>query len=160
MQSNARSDYPLPTLPFISAYSAKGQQRVFNTSPSRTKQAHKQECDINHILARYKRTGVLDFQQRHEPQYGDVTAIDFQEAQFTVAKANGMFAAMPAHLRARFDNDPGKFLTFVHDERNRVEAEDLGLLKPRAAAPAPTAAPAQPAPSEPPAGATTSPTPT
>lgn len=157
MQSNARSDYPLTPLPFITAYSAKVQLRWSTSLPSRTKQAHKEECDINHILARYKRTGVLDFQQRHEPQYGDVTALDFQEAQFTVARANGMFAAMPSHLRARFDNDPYKFLAFVHDDRNRPEAEDLGLLKPKDAPPAPMAAPAAPAasaPAEPPAGAT------
>lgn len=159
MQSNARSDYPPTPLPFISAYSAKVKLALSFPSPSRTKQAHKDECDINNILARYKRTGVLDFQQKHEPQYGDVTALDFQQAQFTVAAANGMFAAMPAFLRARFDNDPYKFLAFVHDERNRVEAEDLGLLKPKPAPPAPNVAPAAPAaaPAEPPAAPATPP---
>lgn len=159
MQSNARSDYPLTPLPFISAYGAKVQLRVSFTGQGRTKQAHKDECDINNILARYKRTGVLDFQQRHEPQYGDVTALEFQQAQFTVAAAKGMFAAMPSHLRHRFDNDPYKFLAFVHDERNRVEAEDLGLLKPKApesegAPKAAAAAPAASQPAEPPAAAT------
>lgn len=114
---------------FVSAYSPKQKIQTTFTGAGRTKQAHKAECDINNILARFKRTGVLDFQQKMQPQYGDVTAIDFQEAQFLIAKANGMFAAMPAHLRARFDNDPAKFLAFVNDKRNRNEAEDLGLLK-------------------------------
>lgn len=113
-----------------SAYSTKLKVQTTFTGPGRTKQAHKMECDINTILARYKRTGVIDFQEKHEPQYGDVTALEFQEAQFVISHAKGLFAAMPAHLRARFENDPGKFLAFVNDERNRNEAQDLGLLKP------------------------------
>lgn len=114
---------------FRTAYGPKAKVSISFEGPGRTKQAHKAECDINNILARFKRTGVLDFQQKHAPQYGDVTAIDFQEAQFIIAEAKGMFAALPAHLRSRFENDPAKFLAFVQDERNRNEAEDLGLLK-------------------------------
>lgn len=120
---------------FISAYAPKLKIQTQFIGQGRTKQAHKAECDINNILARYRRTGILDFQQKHEPQYGDVTSIDFQAAQFLIAKANGMFAAMPAALRARFDNEPAKFLAFVNDERNRNEAEDLGLLKAKPAEP-------------------------
>lgn len=161
MRSNARSDYPPTSLPFNTAYTAKVKVTSAQGGVSRTKQAHKAECDINTILARYKKTGVIDFTQKHQAQYGDVTALDFQEAQFTVARANGMFAAMPSHLRARFDNDPYKFLAFVHDDRNRNEAEDLGLLKAKSetSEPAPKAAPGAgaPAPAEPPVGPATPP---
>lgn len=128
---------------FITAYGTKQKTPTFFTQPTRTKQSHKDECDINNILARYKKTGVINFTNRHEPQYADVTGADYQEAQFIVARAKGLFAAMPAHLRARFDNEPGKFLAFVQDEKNREEAESLGLLKPKpeaAAEPAPAAA--------------------
>lgn len=114
---------------FITAYSPKNKVQLTFTGAGRTKQSFKNECDINQILARFQRTGVLDFQQKHAPQYGDVTAIEFQKAQFMIAEANGMFAAMPSKLRARFDNDPAKFLAFIDDERNRNEAQDLGLLK-------------------------------
>lgn len=140
---------------FISAYSPKLKVETLFTGEGRTKQAHKAECDINNILARFKRTGVIDFHQKNEPRYGDCTALEFQSAQLLIANAKGMFAAMPAHLRARFDNDPAKFLAFVDDPRNRNEMEDLGLMKPKGeetAAPAavpqpeanPTAAPATP----------------
>lgn len=124
---------------FIRPYGPKLKVSLTFTGAGRTKQSHKAECDINTILARYKRTGVLDFQQRMEPQYGDVSAIEFQDAQLKIAHAKGLFAAMPAHLRHRFDNDPVKFLAFVNDERNRNEAEDLGLLKVKS--PEPVAAP-------------------
>lgn len=134
---------------FISAYSPKQKISLKFEGEGRTKQSFKAECDINQILARYQRTGVLDFQQKYAPQYGDVTAIDFQKAQFMIAEANGLFAQMPSKLRARFDNDPAKFLAFVDDDRNRLEAEDLGLLRKKEneagqAAEAPSGAAAKP----------------
>lgn len=135
--SNANSDAPKI---FRTSYGPKLKITILFTGLGLAKQSFKDECDINHILARYRKTGVLDFQQKMEPQYGDVSAIDFQDAQLLIAKANGMFAAMPAHLRNRFENEPAKFLAFVQDERNRNEAEDLGLLKVKPEAP--VAAPA------------------
>lgn len=141
--SNAKSDSP----PIIrSAYSLKAKISLTFTGNGRTKQSHKAECDINQILARYKKTGTLDFQQKHEPQYGDVTALEFQSAQLMIAEAKGLFAAMPAHLRHRFDNEPAKFLAFVQDDRNKAEAEELGLLKVKPAEPVKASAEAVPAP--------------
>lgn len=113
----------------ISAYSLKERVEVQFTTKGRTKQSFKDECDINKIMARFIKTRTLDFQQTMQPRYGDSTGRDYQAAMFTVAAANGLFAAMPSHLRSRFDNDPAKFLDFVGDKRNRAEAEDLGLLK-------------------------------
>lgn len=139
MQSKCNKTDSLQSKKFISAYSEKQKIQTTFSGEGRTKQAFKAECDINQILARYQRTGVLDFQQKHAPEYGDVTAIDFQKAQFMIAEAKGMFAAMPAHLRSRFDNDPAKFLAFIEDERNRNEAEDLGLLKEKVKPEAPEA---------------------
>lgn len=141
-------------LPFLTAYGPKERVQVHNTKPSRTKQQFKAECDINTIIARFLKTGTNDFVNKYEPRYGDVTGIEYQSAMQTVAAAKSLFNAMPAHLRARFENEPAKFLAFVQDEKNREEARELGLLKPKAAPveapatpPAPTAAPA---PTEPP----------
>lgn len=115
---------------FCTAYRKRPSRvRKTFTGNGRTKQAHKAECDINNIMARFQRTGVLDFQHKNEPRYGDVTGIDFQSCQLVVARANSMFADLPARLRDRFENDPAKFLSFVQNERNRPEAEQLGLLK-------------------------------
>ncbi|AXH73030.1 MAG: internal scaffolding protein [Microviridae sp.] len=97
--------------------------------PSRTKQSFKDECDINKIMAQFQTSGVLEFTTRHEPQYGDVTGLDFVQAMNTVATARDMFQAMPAHLRERFANNPANFLDFVQDPENRLEAERLGLVQ-------------------------------
>lgn len=121
----------------LSAYGPHLKVNITFSGKGRTKQSFKAECDINTILARFKRTGVIEFTNKHQPQYGDVTAIDFTEAMHTVATAKSMFHDMPSHLRARFKNDPAEFLAFVENPANKDEARELGLLKPEAAAPAP-----------------------
>jgi len=125
--------------------------------PSRTQQHLAQECDVNEIVARATRTGIL----------GDPMAINQRLATFqdvadvgdlhtTINKinaANMAFLELPADLRARFSNDPAELLEFLKDPKNMQEAVDLGLA-PQSMAPAgkgtPTPAPAQtsPAPAE------------
>lgn len=123
------------TTTFKTAYGPKLKVQVDTTvEPSRTKQSFKAECDINTIISRYLKTGTLDFANKNEPRYGDVTGIEYQQAAFKVAAAKSMFAELPAALRHRFDNEPAKFLDFVQDDRNIEEARELGLLKPKAEA--------------------------
>jgi len=134
----------------LHAYSPKIKYQL--TCPElpygRTKQAFKDECDINTILKRFLRTGVLDFTNKREAQYGDTTGLEFNQAMQTVAQAKSLFADLPAGLRARFKNDPAEFLDFVQDDRNMEEARKLGLLKPAKTDPlaSPEPASATPAP--------------
>lgn len=114
-----------------SAYSPKIPFQLTCTTNGRTKQSFKDECDINTIIKRFLKTGVLDFQAKNEPRYGDCSGIEYQAAQNTVAAAKSLFNELPAALRARFENEPAKFLDFVNDDRNREEATKLGLLKPK-----------------------------
>lgn len=52
------------------------RQRValFNEEPSMTQQAHLDQTDVNAIVKRFHRTGVLP-EGRGTPQYGDVTGL-------------------------------------------------------------------------------------
>ncbi len=113
-----------------SAYSQKDAVRLNFTGTSRTKQSFKEETDINSIMARFQTTGMLDFVQKHQPQYGDVTAIDFQTSMESVAKSREMFASLPSKVRDRFNNDPAELLEFLDNPENREEAVLLGLAKP------------------------------
>lgn len=85
-------------------------------------------------MERFLRTGILDFTQKNEPRYGEVTALDYQTAMLHIAKAKSMFEELPAQVRAYFRNEPRDFLEFVQDPANRKECAEMGLLTPEAAA--------------------------
>ena len=46
-----------------------------------------------------------------------------------VIAAQDEFEALPAQIRARFDNDPAKLIEFLENSENRPEAEELGLVE-------------------------------
>lgn len=97
--------------------------------PSRTQQSFAEECDINTIVRRFGLTGELPESPR-PPQYGDFTGVsDYQSALNAVIAADAAFLEFPAHIRARFHNDPQALLEFISREENRDEAEKLGLVK-------------------------------
>lgn len=117
-----------------------------NEGPSLARQEFKEECDINNLMARYAATGYLPQPFKSPPvaRYEDfASAPDFLEAQLLVLEARDQFMGLPVRVRDRFQNDPMRFLEFVHDEKNRDEARKLGLLKEE-----PPAPPAPPPPKE------------
>ncbi len=98
------------------------------TGPSRTKQSFRDECDINNILRQFNVTGQLPLGSV-QPQYGDFSGItDYQSALNAVMAAQDSFLALPAKVRARFDNDPAYFVEFASNEANKDEMRALGLL--------------------------------
>lgn len=99
----------------------------FEGTVSRTKQEFAAECDLNTIMARYTQTGELPAGM--VGTYGDFSEVpDYLEAQIIIARADAQFSALPAEVRARFENDPAKFLDFVHDPDNLEELQKLGML--------------------------------
>ncbi len=110
------------------AYGPKKAVKISFPEQGRTKQAMQSQCDINQIMAKFQKTGVIDFVNKHSPQFGDSTGIDFQTSMETVARANEMFADLPSSVRKRFNNDPQELLEFCEDGENRQEAIKLGLL--------------------------------
>lgn len=111
------------------------------TDLSLTQQHQKEEADINTIVKRFGLTGELP-QGVKAPRFGDFTEVrDYQTALNAVIEANTAFNMMPAEIRSRFNNDPEKFVEFCSDDKNRVEAEKLGLVFPKEAPAPPTAMP-------------------
>lgn len=109
-------------------------------SESHVQQHLKDQCDINTIMAKYRRTGTLPNLIKQNPVYGDFSNVpDYQEALHIVHKAEEQFAGLPAHLRERFGNNPSAFLAFTGDPANREEMATLGLLKEGAVKPKGTA---------------------
>lgn len=127
-----------------STYSIKSRIQIEFPTEGRTKQSFKDECDINRIMARYQSTGQLPNMAELAPQYLDVTGLDYQEHQNFIAGANTLFNELPSSIRARFANSPAEFLDFCSQEKNRPEMAEMGLLRPKPAAPVPEPPPAAP----------------
>lgn len=93
-----------------------------------TKQSDKDVTDVNKIIARYKKTGLIDHVARGVAQYGDFTSVnEYQESLNRVMSAQQSFAGLPADVRARFDNDPGAFFEFATNPANHNALVDMGL---------------------------------
>jgi len=94
-----------------------------------TEQAHKDTCDVNKIVRKYDKTGLIDHVGRVEAAYGDVTGVDFKDMQDRISGIKQKFEAMPNVIRKRFANDPIAYLDFMSDANNRDEAVRLGLIR-------------------------------
>lgn len=104
---------------------------------SMTHQSHQQECDINHIMAKWQKTGVMEHVNRYQGDYADFTNMpqDYQDSMNQVLEAQDMFQSLPSSVRRRFGNDAGAFVDFVADPDNREELSRMGLLKQASTAP-------------------------
>lgn len=110
-----------------------------------TLQSEANDCDINQIVERAEKTGILASKHmtRTAPQYGDFyDAADYKTAIDVVLDAQAQFNSLPASLRAEFNNDPAEFLAGLDDPKTLQKLVDLGLA---------TAAPSQKIDTPPPA---------
>lgn len=112
---------------------------------SRTQQHFKKDADINNIMRKYQRTGVLvdpSIMRNRKPIYGDFSNLpDYQQLSNQLIEIDRMFMALPSELRARFQNDPKVLVDFVSNPDNEEAARKLGLLQAPASETRPEATP-------------------
>jgi len=115
-------------IPFRTAYGPKLRvQKDFTNTTSMTKQSHKEDSDINRIMAKFLKTGIQDHVNSYAPVYGFATSETYHESLQVIETANNMFKELPAAARKKFNNSPTEFLDFVQDEANVPYLYDLGL---------------------------------
>lgn len=118
---------PFPN--FYTAYERPPSVPFKDEGPSLTQQHFADSCNINKIMEKYRRTGILPINSQ-KAVFGDCEeGFDFLTAQRQIAAAKEAFAELPAKVRRRFDNDPAALLAFLEDPTNRLEAEALGLVE-------------------------------
>lgn len=92
-------------------------------------QSERDNCDVNLIVDRFQKTGVLPTMNK-TPQYGDFSQLpDYQESLNTVIAAQKAFMTLDARIRKQFDNNPAEFLDFVDDPKNGDKLIEWGLRK-------------------------------
>jgi len=110
-----------------------GGPYVCDTYPigeSLTHQSMKDECDINKIMSRWQKTGVLEHVSKYEGRYGDFLSVtDYQSSLNAIMEAQEAFASLPSTIRDHFSNDPSNFLSAFDDPERREELISLGLIE-------------------------------
>lgn len=106
--------------------------RTVNNEPSMTQQQFKQDCDVNYIMDKFRKTGTITHLRKEPGAYLDLLDMpDYQQSLQTVINAQNSFMELDAETRLRFDNDPGKFLEWLGDPKNEQEQIQMGLRVPK-----------------------------
>lgn len=96
----------------------------------KTQQNFREQCNINTIVDRARKSGMVSHVSGKMPQYMDVSNMtSYHEAMDTVLRAEYYFNALPAKLRERFYNDPEQLINFISNDENYEEAVRLGLVE-------------------------------
>ena len=108
---------------------------------SRTKQAFKDEVDINNIVRKFQ-DGVVPVMNNLEPQYGDSPTMDLKEALDSVFAVKGEFANLSNDQQSLFDYseanyfdflaNPDEFLHQIRDKFGSQSEANLGSDSPSA----------------------------
>ena len=96
--------------------------------PTMTKQAFKDQTDINKMLKKAQTAGSLAHLQKYpEAIYGQFLGTDFDllTAHNQIEKANQIFADLPSEVRNEFGNNAISFVKFAGDPANNSKLREL-----------------------------------
>lgn len=82
------------------------------------KQAFKDECDINKLLARGQVQAATTHLEAYGAQYGDFTGYDFAEHMNKLTQGRQLFDKLPSEVRNEFGQSPERFFEFVNHPDN------------------------------------------
>lgn len=106
------------------------RQQVLELSPAleyndgRTLQCHKDECDIQKIMARFDKTNTISHLAKYQGVYADFSDFDFHEQTNRLTKGREIFDDLPAELRREFNQSPAKFFAYVNDPANSADLRE------------------------------------
>lgn len=100
------------------------------TGETRTNQQFEMEADINFIVQKYMKTGVLPGNSNKVPEYADQSTVgygDLLASYEAVEKAEVEFAALEPAVRRVCKNDPALFLQMVDTVEGSALLQEAGL---------------------------------
>lgn len=107
--------------------------RRFQTVPegaSMTQKHQAADTDINVIVKRFGVTGMAPTRLNGLNLGAFDEVFDYQTAMNAVVAADRAFLTIDPDIRARFHNDPGRFMDFALNKENEAELRKLGLWNP------------------------------
>lgn len=103
----------------------------FSSDAGLTQQHMAPATEIDSIMGRYYASGEMP-RAKQLAEYGDFDdSMDLQDMLYQLSRGQQAFSQVPSGIRAKFENNPGIFLDWIHDEANYDEAAGLGLVPAR-----------------------------
>lgn len=95
--------------------------------PGRTKQAFKDQCDINKMLKKAQVQGSIAHLLKYpEAAYGEFDGeFDLLTAYGKIEKAKEIFEDLPSEIRREHNNNPLQFVSWVNAPENRGKLAEL-----------------------------------
>lgn len=101
---------------------------TFAEGTGKTDQSQVDDCDINKIMARYKKLGVLP-PETAVKQFIDVSNIgDYHSSMNAILAAQDAFMQLDARIREAFENDPALLIAALEDPSQKEKLVSLGLV--------------------------------
>lgn len=98
------------------------------TKPTRCRQSEADQTDVNTIVARHQKTGVVNHLNGKPAMYGDFSqANDLKEALDLTMAAQEGFMELPAAVRRAAENDPRVMLEMLGSEEGTDVLVEAGL---------------------------------
>lgn len=106
---------------------ANSSEQPEGKEEARTVQHYKDDADINVIIKRFGAGAKAT--PAPAGFYTVDREMDYQRSLEHIDAGRAAFMTVPAELRARFDNNPGRFIEYMRDEKNHEEARRFGILE-------------------------------
>ncbi len=97
--------------------------------PSKTDQSFKNEVNINNIIDRYKKTGLLPNFKERIPLFGDENTTTLYDAFQAVSNAQELFLELPVAIRKEMGHDPKNLESYLSNPENAETLLEYGLTE-------------------------------
>lgn len=106
--------------------------RFKSVGKSKVQQQFRKDSDINNILKKYEKTGLLvdpNIIRAGKPIFGDFSNMPtYFEAVTKINEINEQFMRLNPEVRAEFLNEPGNMVEFLNNPENYEKAVKMGIL--------------------------------
>lgn len=130
MSENERKEKMAPAIEYLPEelpvpkmwYGPRRRVTVVTGPDTIVEQCHREVTDINKIIGRYRRTGMLP-PARHEPRYEDVSNVgELLDVKMQMQQAAEAYDALPEEVRNKFSTEE-EFYDYVSELQSKTESE-------------------------------------
>ena len=115
----------------------KKQNKIYEET--KTEQHHADDLDLNKIFPKFDKAGMARLKSQvtiDENKLVDLVGMDYTKSKMDLARIETEFNQLPSGVRAKFDNNPGKYHQYL--SRPQKASEEVKTIVPESDTPSTT----------------------